>query len=232
VCPHPTDSNGVIVYDLRLDPDDWIDLSDEEIRARLFTSNKLLPEGVCRIPLKTIHTNKCPILTAPTVLSSELALQYGISEERIRAHWDKMMQMPHLAEKVSNALRREDLPKPDDPDFMIYSGGFFNDGDKELMRVVRNTDATELARLDLPFKDGRLQEMFFRYRARNFPGTLTEEESERWRLFCLQRIDSAETRLNHAEDLEKAKTLADPAQLESLAQLEHYVSMLSEQQTG
>jgi exodeoxyribonuclease-1 len=232
VCPHPTDSNGVIVYDLRLDPDDWIDLSDEEIRARLFTSNKLLPEGVCRIPLKTIHTNKCPILTAPTVLSSELALQYGISEERIRAHWDKMMQMPHLAEKVSNALRREDLPKPDDPDFMIYSGGFFNDGDKELMRVVRNTDATELARLNLPFKDGRLQEMFFRYRARNFPGTLTEEETERWRLFCLQRIDSAETRLNHAEDLEKAKTLADPAQLESLAQLEHYVSMLSEQQTG
>ena len=44
VCPHPTDSNGVIVYDLRLDPDDWIDLSDEEIRARLFTSNELLPE--------------------------------------------------------------------------------------------------------------------------------------------------------------------------------------------
>ena len=102
-------------------------------------------------------------------------------------------------------MRREDLPKPDDPDFMIYSGGFFNDGDKELMRVVRNTDAKGLARLDLPFKDGRLQEMFFRYRARNFPGTLTEEETECWRLFCLQRINSAETRANYSEDLKKAK---------------------------
>ena len=115
---------------------------------------------------------------------------------------------------------------------MIYVGGFFSDGDKELMRVVRRTNSSELGRLDLPFKDGRLKEMFFRYRARNFPGTLTEEEFERWRLFCLQRIDSAETRVKYAEDLEKAKTLADPSQLESLAQLENYVSKLSEMQSG
>lgn len=228
VCPHPTDSNGVIVYDLRLDPDTWIDLPEDEIRIRIFTPKEQLPEGISRIPLKTIYTNRCPILTAPTVLSSELAVYYGVSEDLIKAHWEKMMKMPHLAEKVTNALRREDLSKPDDPDFMIYTGGFFSVGDKELMRVVRKTSPSELGRLDLPFKDARLKEMFFRYRARNFPGTLTEEESERWRVFCRQRIDSAETRIKYAEDLEKAKTMADPSQLESLAQLEHYVSKLSE----
>ena len=230
VCPHPTDSNGVIVYDLRVDPDTWIDLPEDEIRMRLFTPNEQLPEGVFRIPLKTIHTNRCPILAAPTVLSSELAVHYGVSEELIKAHWEKMMKMPHLAQKVINVLRRGDLFKPDDPDFMIYFGGFFSVGDKELMRVVRRTNSSELGRLDLPFKDGRLKEMFFRYRARNFPGTLTDEEFERWRVFCRQRIDSAETRVKYAEDLEKAKTLADPSQLESLAQLEHYVSKLSQMQ--
>ena len=228
VCPHPTDSNGVIVYDLRLDPDTWIDLPEDEIRIRIFTPKEQLPEGISRIPLKTIYTNRCPILTAPTVLSSELAVYYGVSEDLIKAHWEKMMKMPHLAQKVTNALRREDLSKPDDPDFMIYTGGFFSVGDKELIRVVRKTSPSELGRLDLPFKDARLKEMFFRYRARNFPGTLTEEESERWRVFCRQRIDSAETRIKYAEDLEKAKTMADPSQLESLAQLEHYVSKLSE----
>ncbi|MEC8408773.1 MAG: exodeoxyribonuclease I [Pseudomonadota bacterium] len=232
VCPHPTDSNGVIVYDLRVDPDTWIDLPEDEIRMRLFTPNAQLPEGVSRIPLKTIHTNRCPILTAPTVLSSELAVHYGVSKELIRAHWGKMMKMPHLAQKVINVFRREDLSKSDDPDFMIYVGGFFSDGDKELMRVVRRTNSSELGRLDLPFKDGRLKEMFFRYRARNFPGTLTEEEVERWRVFCRQRIDSAETRVKYAEDLEKAKTLADLSQLESLAQLENYVSKLSEMQSS
>ena len=142
------------------------------------------------------------------------------------------MKMPHLAQKVINVFRREDLSKSDDPDFMIYVGGFFSDGDKELMRVVRRTNSSELGRLDLPFKDGRLKEMFFRYRARNFPGTLTEEEFERWRVFCRQRIDSAETRVKYAEDLEKAKTLADLSQLESLAQLENYVSKLSEMQSS
>ena len=228
VCPHPTDSNGVIVYDLRLDPDTWIDLPEDEIRIRIFTPKEQLPEGISRIPLKTIYTNRCPILTAPTVLSSELAVYYGVSEDLIKAHWEKMIKMPHLAQKVTNALRREDLSKPDDPDFMIYAGGFFSVGDKELIRVVRKTNPSELGRLDLPFKDARLKEMFFRYRARNFPGTLTEEESERWRVFCRQRIDSAETRIKYAEDLEKAKTMADPSQLESLAQLEHYVSKLSE----
>ena len=232
VCLHPTDSNGVIVYDLRLDPDTWADLSEEEIKMRLFTPSEQLPEGICRIPLKTIHTNKCPILTTPTVLPPESALQYGVSEERIRAHWKKMKEIPDLAQKVTNALRREDLPRPDDPDFMLYSGGFFNDGDKELMRVVRKTNALELARLDLPFKDGRLKEMFFRYRARNFPRTLTEDESERWRLFCRQRIDSTESRVSYAEDLEKAKTMADLSQLESLSQLEHYVLEFSEQESN
>lgn len=232
VCLHPADSNGVIVYDLRLDPDTWLDLSEEEFKMRLFTPNEQLPEGVCRIPLQTIHANKCPILTAPTVLSPELALQYGVSEEHIRAHWKKMMEMPDLAQKVTNAIRREDLPKPDDPDFMIYSGGFFNDGDKELMRLVRKTNASELARLDLPFKDGRLKEMFFRYRARNFPSTLTEVESERWRLFCRQRINNTESRVSYAEGLEKAKTMADLSQLESISQLEHYVLGLSEQESS
>ena len=143
-----------------------------------------------------------------------------------------MMEMPDLAQKVTNAIRREDLPKPDDPDFMIYSGGFFNDGDKELMRLVRKTNASELARLDLPFKDGRLKEMFFRYRARNFPSTLTEVESERWRLFCRQRINNTESRVSYAEGLEKAKTMADLSQLESISQLEHYVLGLSEQESS
>ena len=232
VCPHPTDTNGVIVYDLRLDPDTWIDLPEDEIRMRLFTPNEQLPEGFSRIPLTTIHINRCPILTAPTVLSSELAVHYGVNEELIRAHWKKMMKMPHLAQKVSSAIRREDLSELDDPDFMIYIGGFFSVGDKELMKVVRKTNSSELGRLDLPFKDGRLKEMFFRYRARNFPGTLTEEEFERWRAFCRQRVDSAETRINYAGDLEKAKTLADLSQLESLAQLEHYVSKLSEMRSS
>ena len=38
------------------------------------------------------------------------------------------------------------------------------------------------------FQDVRLQELFFRYRARNYPQTLTEEESQRWLQFCQSRL--------------------------------------------
>ncbi|HBW83544.1 MAG TPA: exodeoxyribonuclease I, partial [Gammaproteobacteria bacterium] len=73
------------------------------------------------------------------------------------------------------------------------------------------------------------KEMLFRYRARNFPETLGAEESERWRHFCRQRIESPETRDNFFNDLEKATIHADSSQLKTLAQLQHYVSTLFEQ---
>ena len=37
------------------------------------------------------------------------------------------------------------------------------------------------------FQDERLDEMLFRYRARNWPESLTESESVRWRLHCDSR---------------------------------------------
>ena len=40
----------------------------------------------------------------------------------------------------------------------------------------------------IPFDDERLPELLFRYRARNFAHTLNEQERERWRVFCQQRL--------------------------------------------
>ena len=55
ICPHPTNSNGIIVYDLRVDPADWLSLSVPEIHDRVYTPGNKLPQGIRRIPLKTIH---------------------------------------------------------------------------------------------------------------------------------------------------------------------------------
>ena len=52
---HPTNKNGIIVFDLRFSPKDLISLSAEAIIERLYTPRDQLPEGVERIPLKTIH---------------------------------------------------------------------------------------------------------------------------------------------------------------------------------
>jgi exodeoxyribonuclease-1 len=43
--------------------------------------------------------------------------------------------------------------------------------------------------MDWPFKDRRLKEMLFRYRARNFPDTLSLEESQLWQRQKLARLN-------------------------------------------
>ncbi|GAB7197964.1 hypothetical protein DZS_38300 [Dickeya ananatis] len=48
------------------------------------------------------------------------------------------------------------------------------------MAIIRKTDAQHLPALNLQFADRRVEELLFRYRARNFPGTLDEQEQQRW----------------------------------------------------
>ena len=59
------------------------------------------------------------------------------------------------------------------------------------MATIRAMSAEQLAKAHFTFKDSRLSEMLFRYRARNFPDSLGKEEQVRWREFCVQRLTGA-----------------------------------------
>jgi exodeoxyribonuclease-1 len=63
---------------------------------------------------------------------------------------------------------------------MLYSGGFFPPADQRLMNRIPAADSDTLRDTDWPFEDPRLPELLFRYRARNFPDSLTAEEWSRW----------------------------------------------------
>ncbi|MNE61737.1 Exodeoxyribonuclease I [compost metagenome] len=65
------------------------------------------------------------------------------------------------------------------------------DRDRRLCEQVRAADPQQLAQEQWPFDDERLPELLFRYRARNFPDTLSASEQERWKLFCQQRLSDA-----------------------------------------
>ena len=66
---HPVNRNGVVVYDLGVDPQPLLTMSAEEIRTRLYTATADLPEGSERIPLKVVHLNRAPVIV-PTARSS------------------------------------------------------------------------------------------------------------------------------------------------------------------
>lgn len=226
ICAHPTNNNGVVVYDLRCDPASWLELSAEQIRERLFTPAAELPEGVERIPLKTLHANRCPVVASPAVLEPDKASAYGIDLDQCRQHWELLSARRDLVAKVSKVMRDEQAVRDTDPDFMIYSGGFFNDSDKSLMQTVRGTPPADLGRLDLPFRDSRLQEMLFRYRARNYPDTLNEEERGRWQQFRQQRLQADSNRQAYQAELAEARERADAEQQVVLDALEDWVARL------
>jgi exodeoxyribonuclease-1 len=66
-----------------------------------------------------------------------------------------------------------------DVDEDLY-GGFVDDTDRAVLARLVDLPPEELARQKPRLRDGRLEELLFRYRARNFPKTLADEERARW----------------------------------------------------
>ena len=57
------------------------------------------------------------------------------------------------------------------------------------MNRIGRTPAHQLAGLRPAFQDPRLDELLFRYRARNWPETLDGPEQARWSAHCSARLD-------------------------------------------
>lgn len=189
LCKHPTDSNGIIVYDLSVNPEPMLAWSAEEIQQNIFTASDKLPDGVTRIPLKTVHINRCPVLAPISVLKPNDAQRLNIDLTECLANISKITAASDLSQKLSTVFSGYGESDPNtDPDLAIYSGGFFPDADKAAMAQVRTLSPEQLATSQFSFKDKRLPEMLFRYRARNYPDSLNTEEKQRWRSFCINRL--------------------------------------------
>ncbi|PSJ22876.1 exodeoxyribonuclease I [Halomonas sp. ND22Bw] len=198
---HPTNPNGVIVYDLSVDPEPLLTLTPEQIRERVFVSNDDLAEGESRIPLKVIHINKCPVVLPASALKDVAGPrqgEYGDIVERLsldmaacRRHWKTLADHPEVIARVSEVFAAPPPEPPHDPDLMLYSGGFFSPSDRQQMERVRATDPWDLVGAGFAFQDPRLEEMLFRYRARSYPDTLTGEEQARWEAFRWERMNDA-----------------------------------------
>lgn len=191
ICAHPINSNEVIVYDLSVEPSTLLELNAEQIRQRLFVATEDLAEGVERIPLKTIHINKSPVLAPLSVIRPGDAERLNLDIDQCRNHAEQIQAFPFpvLEKKLAEVFSRSYDNSVNDPDLMIYSGGFFSRKDKAAMQKIRNSSPQQLADLKLNFEDDRLAEMLFRYRGRNFPETLTAQEGENWLQFCRQRLN-------------------------------------------
>ena len=188
IAQDPTNNNGIIVYDLRHDPSDLIELDADTLRERLFTPFKELPEGVNRPALKTVHINKCPVVVPESTLNAEAAARLQIDKVLHYKHLQQLNAAGDLTAKINAIFTKPYYENSDDPDASLYGGGFFSANDKRKMELVRTANADALRVMPIPFEDARLPEMLFRYRARNWPESLTADEQEQWQQYRQQRL--------------------------------------------
>ncbi len=192
VALHPTNKNGIVVFDLRYDPRLLLDLSAEEIHERLFTPTQELQEGVERIPLKTVHLNKCPIIAPIKTLDNQSAERFKIDISICLDHDKLIKKMPDLSKKVQKALSITQFEEKTDPDTLLYGGAFFGSADKNKMETIHTMTPEQLAKLAPVFSDSRLPEMLFRYRARNYPESLSDQEKSDWNKYRIDRLTRPE----------------------------------------
>lgn len=188
---HPVNRNGVIVYDLRVDPQPLFDLSADEIRARLYTPTSDLGEGEQRIPLKQISLNHAPVVVPPNTLTDDARERWQLDPQREQEHLERIRQAPQLQEKIAQVFAESPFEPGNDPDQTLYDG-FLSERDRRLCEQVRKASPDELARLQPPFEAGKLHELLFRYRARNWWHSLTVEEKVRWDEYRRQRLTQPE----------------------------------------
>ena len=175
LAPHPINKNGVIVFDLSADPTELVTLSADEIYQRLYTPTADLADGQKRIPLKTVHINKSPMLAPLGTLTDQVKAKLNIDLLRCEDNRQLILKAG-IEDKLAKVFSINEFEKATDPDLMLYGGGFFSHIDAKNMEQIRTCPKGQLAELKLAFDDERLSEMLFRYRARNYPETLTKEE--------------------------------------------------------
>ena len=143
---------------------------------------------MARVPLKEVHLNRAPMLVPWAHLRAADFQRLGLDAEALQAKASRLRtHRPVLAEKARQVFAAPRDPAEGDVDGSIYAG-FMGDGDRRLCAQVRATAPAELATRSFDFRDARLPELLFRYRARNWPDTLSPGERERWDDYRRRRL--------------------------------------------
>ncbi|MEQ9916843.1 exodeoxyribonuclease I [Pectobacterium aroidearum] len=214
---HPDNRNAVIMCDLAGDMTPLLELDSETLRERLYTRRDALEADQSAVPLKLVHINKCPVLAPANTLRPEDAERLGIDRQRCLDNLALLRNNASVREKVVELFAEAPaFVASDDVDLRLYDG-FFGDADRMAMKIIQETAPQNLPALDLTFADNRLEPLFFRYRARNFPGTLDDREQQRWlqhrrAVFTPERLQDYLSELNdlyqlHEDDKEKMAQL-------------------------
>ncbi len=184
------DKSSALMYDLRIDPEEFKDLSASELAERWAARGGDVPY----FPIKELKYNRCPAVAPLSTLDEESTKRLKLHQEIINAHFKQLKAARIFGDKLLEALELMWPPRqpemvidPQKVDTQLYDG-FIKNEDKPKMSVVRAAKPEELSKLEIDFKDERLKALLPLYKARNFSQILTETEKQTWENFRRQKL--------------------------------------------
>ena len=181
--PLTSGKNGnLVVYDLRYDPSLFIGMSSKDLAKKLYaTYEERQVEGFMKLPVKELQYNRTPAVAPISVLSqSDGWNKISLSEETIMKNKMLLLSAPGFSENIRTVFEsREEFPKNNSPESQLYDG-FVPDVDKIRIEAVRNASENDLVDFHPNFADERLSPLLLHYKARNYPKSLSADETEIW----------------------------------------------------
>lgn len=189
--PLTSGKNGnVVVYDLRYDPSKLVNLSVNELRAKLnATWEERQADGFVKLPVKELQYNRAPAVAPVGVLEqSDGWNRIHLDQKTIETHKARLTSAPHFAENIRSLFEnRPEFKKASEPEAQLYDG-FVGDRDKLRIETVRNASERELSDFHPEFSDERLAPLLLHYKARNYPRSLSQDEAAAWETWRAKRV--------------------------------------------
>ncbi len=186
-----TKPGSVLVYDLRYDPTPFLGATPQALASILFADRSTREQkDFTPLPVKELAYTKCPAVAPLGVFDEASQQRLSLPAETIQKHWNILVQHPAFGEAVRTAFEmREPYEPSHEVEDQLYNG-FTPDQDKVRVKAVQGADADSLADLHPQFSDERLGELLFRYKARWYPASLSEQEHQTWEDYRAQKISA------------------------------------------
>ena len=183
-------NNNVVVYDVRYDPTPFLDMSSDELAKKVFaTWQERKADDFVKLPTKILQYNRSPAVAPLGVLEqADGWRRIGLTQQVVERHQNILISHPDFAEKIRTVYEKtREYTASKDAEAQLYDG-FLDGTDTIRVEAVRNASAETLADFHPEFHDERLNPLLQRYKARNYPTSLSEDEVSQWESWRADRL--------------------------------------------
>ena len=191
---HPEFNDRAIVFNLDQDPSILLEMGVDELKTLLFTKQSELPDGVERLQIKDLIFNKSPMFVANVYkLDPNITQQLQINFDQCLKHLQFIRDNQQKISQVIQQLYSSDQARPTntDVDQALYDN-FMDNADKRIANQIQSLNGDALKNFHPKFKDEKLSKLLLNFKARNYPESLSEDETEDWFEIVQGRVQAGE----------------------------------------